>query len=166
MLGRNCGSVDHYEGRVGARRMSVNSSRRKLLAAAGRADNENTAVRRRYFLDRLAQLIDRWRMSNQRGGERSELLELPHLALKPRILECAFGDQQQTIGLERLFDEIIGAALDRGHRGFDIAMARNHDDRQFRMLLLETVEQLQAIKPAALQPNIEENEIGPARNYG
>src|SRR6516164_9104778 len=105
-------------------------------------------------------------MSNQRGGERSELLELPHLALKPRILECAFGDQQQTIGLERLFDEIIGAALDRGHRGFDIAMARNHDDRQFGMLLLEAVEQLQAIKPAALQPNIEENEIGPARNYG
>src|SRR5215470_2353822 len=103
-------------------------------------------------------------MSNQCGGERSELLELPDLALNPGILERAFGDQQQTIGLEGLFNEIIGAALDRGHRGFDIAMARNHDDWQFRMLLLEAVEQLQAIKPAALEPNIEENEIRPARN--
>src|SRR3974390_2973055 len=131
--------------------MSVDSSRRKLFAAAGRANNENTAVRRRHFLDRLAQLIYRWRMSNQRGGERGELLELPHLTLKPRILKRAFGDQQQTIGLERLFDEIIGAALDRGHRGFDIAMARNHDDRQFGMLLPEAVEQLQTIKHAALQ---------------
>src|SRR5262249_31314411 len=157
MLGRNRGGVDHHERCVGARRMGVNSSRCKLFAAAGRADNENTAVRRRHFLDRLAQLIDRWRMSNQCGGEESELLELPGLALKSGILERAFGDQQQTIGLEGLFNEIIGAALDRGHRGFDIAMARNHDDWQFRMLLLEAVEQLQAIKPAALEPNIEEN---------
>src|SRR5215469_16601072 len=104
-------------------------------------------------------------MSNQCGGERSELLELPHLALKPGILERAFGDEQQAIGLERLFNEIIGAALDRRHRSFDIAVARNHHDRQFRMLLLEAVEQLQTVKPAALEPNIEENEIGSARDH-
>ena len=117
MLGRNRGGVDHHEGCIGARRMRVNSSRRKLFAAAGRAHNENTAVRRRHFLDRLAQLIDRRRMSNQCGGERGELLELPHFALEPRILQRALGDQQQAIGFERLFDEIIGAAFDRGYRG-------------------------------------------------
>src|SRR5690242_12544193 len=33
------------------------------------------------------------------------------------------------------------------------------------MLLLEAVKQLQTIKPAALQPNVEENEIRPPRNH-
>jgi len=33
------------------------------------------------------------------------------------------------------------------------------------MVLLERVEQLQAVEAAALQPNVEENEIGPARNH-
>src|SRR5262249_40059956 len=111
MLGRNCGGVDHHEGCVGARRMSVNSTRRKLFAAAGWTDDKNAAVRRRHFFDRLPQLIDCRRMPNQRGDERGELLELPDLALKARILERAFGDQQQAISLEWLFDEIIGAAL-------------------------------------------------------
>ena len=78
----------------------------------------------------------------------------------------AFGHEQQAIGLERLFDEIMGAAFDRGYRGFDIAVTRNHDDRQFGMLLLEAVERLQTIKPAAFEPNIEENEIRPARHHG
>jgi hypothetical protein len=97
-------------------------------------------------------------------GRRSALQ--PHLTLKPRILQRAFGHEQQAIGLERLFDEIIGAAFDRGCRGFDVAMTRNHDDREFGMLLLEAVEQLQTIKPAAFEPNIEENEIRPARHHG
>jgi hypothetical protein len=86
--------------------------------------------------------------------------------LRHEFSKRAFGHEQQAIGLEWLFDEIIGAALDHGHRGFDIAMTRNHDDREFGMLLLEAVEQLQTIKPAAFEPNIEENEIRPARHHG
>ncbi len=63
--------------------MGVNSSRGKLLTAAGRADNENAAVGRGNLLDRLPQLVDCRRMSDQRRRERGELLELPHLALEP-----------------------------------------------------------------------------------
>ena len=34
------------------------------------------------------------------------------------------------------------------------------------MLLLEAIEQLKTVELAALQPNVEENEIGPVRNHG
>ena len=98
-------------------------------------------------------------------GQRAELLELPHLAFEPRVLQRAFGDEQQPVGLERLFDEVVGAALDRRHRGLDIAVAGDHHDRQLGMVLLERVEQLQAVEAAALQPDVEEDEIGPARDH-
>src|SRR5215469_3237295 len=99
--------------------MSMDCSRRKLFATAGRTDNEDAAIRRRHLLDGLPQLINRRGMSNQRRGQRCELLELLHLALKTRILECTLGDQQQAIGLERLFDEIVGTALNGRYRSFD-----------------------------------------------
>ena len=99
-------------------------------------------------------------------GERRELLEFLHLALEPRVLQRPLGDQQQPVGLERLFDEVVGAALDRGDRGLDVAVAGDHHDRQFGMLLLERIEQLQAVEPAALQPDVEEHEVGPARDHG
>src|SRR5215472_16840768 len=146
--------------------MSVNRSCGKLFTAARRTHDEDPTVGRRDFLDRLAQLVDRRGMPDQRRGERSELLELPHLAFKPRIFKGAFSDQQQSVGLERLLDEVVGTTLDRGHRSLDIAMTGNHDDRQFGVLLLETIEQLQTIEAAALQPDVEKNEIGPPSDYG
>ena len=153
-------------GAVGARRMAVDGARGELLAAAGRSDDQDAAVGRRDLLDGLAQLIGDRRAADQRRGERRELLELAHLALESRVLQRPVGDQQQPVGLERLLDEVVGAALDRGDRGFDIAVTGNHHDRQFGMLLLEAVEQLQAVEPAALQPDVEEDQIGPARDDG
>ena len=99
-------------------------------------------------------------------GSGENCLSSLHLALEPRVLQRPLGDQQQPVGLERLFDEVIGAAFDGGDRGFDIAVAGNHHDRQFGMLELERVEQLQAVEPAALQPDVEEHQIGPARHHG
>ena len=144
----------------------MNGSCGKLFTAARRTHDEDPTVGRRDFLDRLAQLVDRRGMPDQRRGERSELLELPHLAFKPRILKGAVSDQQQSIGLERLLDEVVSAALDRGDRGLDVTMTRDHDDRQFWVLLLETIEQLQTIEAAALQPDVEKDEIGPPSDHG
>src|SRR5262249_16363291 len=48
----------------------------------------------------------------------------------------------------------------------DIAVPRNHDNRHFRVLLLEAVEELQAIQAATLKPDIKKNEIGPTRHDG
>ena len=53
--------------------------------------------------------------------------------------------------------------LDGGDRGFDIAVAGNHHHGQIGMLVLGGFEQLQAVEAAALQPDIEKDEIGTAR---
>ena len=68
----------------------------------------------------------------------------------------------QPVGLERLLDEIVGALLDRGDRGLDRAVAGDHHDRQIGLLALERVEHLDAVEPAALQPDVEHDELRPA----
>src|SRR5215469_6611343 len=83
---------------------------------------------------------------------------------EPRIFQGAFRHQQQAVGFERFFDKVVGAAFDGGNSRLDIAMTGDHHDRQFGMLLLEAIEQLKTVELAALQPNVEENEIGPASN--
>ena len=95
-------------------------------------------------------------------AEGRKLLECLDLALEPRRFQRALGNQHQPVGLERLLDEVVGALLDGGHGGFDVAVTRNHHDRQFGMLPLHRIEQLQPVEPAALQPDVEEYEIGPA----
>ena len=100
----------------------------------------------------------------KRGRLRRHLLELLDLALEPRGFQRAFGHQHQPVGLERLLDEIVGAVLDGGDRGFDVAVAGDHHHRQFGMLLLDGVEQLQPVELAALQPDIEEHQVRLARH--
>ncbi len=103
-------------------------------------------------------------MANHHRGERGQLLELTDLALEPRIFQRPVSNHQEAVRLEWLFDEIIGAALDRRDRGLDIAVAGNHDDRQFGVFLFEGIEKLQAVEAAALQPNVEKHQIWPARD--
>ena len=136
------------------------------LPTARRADDEDAAVGRRHALNRLAQLIDRRRVSHQIGGRRRERLQLLHLALEARRLKRAFGDQHQAVDLERLFDEVVCPLLDRRHGGLDVAVAGNHHDRQVGVLLLEGIEQLQAIEPAALQPDVEKDQARPSCDDG
>ena len=99
------------------------------------------------------------------GGVRRELLELAHLALEPRVLQRPLGDEQQPVGFERLLDEVVGAALDRGDRGLDVAVPGDHHDRQLGVILLERVEELQPVEAAPLQPDVEEDEVRPARHH-
>src|SRR5262249_9764168 len=62
-------------------------------------------------------------------------------------------------------DEVVGALLDRRDRGFDVAVARDHHDRQIGMLLLDRIKQLEPVEAAPLQPDIEEDETWPPRRY-
>src|SRR4029077_6287945 len=61
--------------------------------------------------------------------------------------------------LERFFDEIIGAALDRRDRGLDVTVAGDHHDRYVDVVLLDLLEQLQTVELGALQPDVEEHEV-------
>ena len=63
------------------------------------------------------------------------LAQLRVLAAQPLGLGRALDQQQQALGLERLFDEIHRPATDRRDGGVDVAVAREDDDRQFRFAL-------------------------------
>ena len=160
---RNRGGVDHDEGTARAAGRLVDRARRQFLARARGADDEDAAVGRRHSFDGLAQLRDGGGAADQRGRLRRHLLELLDLAFEPRCFECALGHQHQPVGLERFFDEIIGAVFDGSDRGFDVAMAGDHHQRHLGMFLLDGIEQLQAVELAALQPNVEENQVRLAR---
>ena len=95
-----------------------------------------------------------------RAAARAQIADFP---LKARSLQRPLGDKDQTIRLERLLDEVVGAELDRRHRGLDIAVPRNHHHGHIRMLALDRLEQLQPVKLRALQPDIEEDQLRTAR---
>ena len=79
--------------------------------------------------------------------------------LRREVLQRAVRDQDQPVGLEGLFDEVIGAALDRGDRGLDVAMAGDHHDRQIGIVLLDLLQQLQPVELGALQPDVEKHQM-------
>ncbi len=158
------GRIDDHERTLGARRLPVNGARGELLAGAGRAHDQNPAVGGCHLVHGLTQLVDRGRVPDQ--GGRRQLLERLDLALEAGGLERAVGDQHQAVGLERLLDEIVGPALDGGDRGLDIAVARDHHHRNLGIFPFDGVEHLQAVEPAALQPDVEKHQVGPARRNG
>ena len=143
--------------------MGMDGARRQFLARARRADDQDAAVGRRDLFDGLAQMDDRARACRPESPNRRQLLEFFDLALEPRGFQRAVGDQHQPVGLERLLDEVVGALLDRRDGGFDVAVAGDHHHRQIRMLGLDVAEQLQAVELAALQPDVEEDQVRPPR---
>ena len=67
----------------------------------------------------------------------------------------------KPVGLERLLDIVVGAALDGGDGRLDVAMTRNDHHGQIGMLLLDRRKHLEPVQPAALQPDIEDDERRP-----
>ena len=86
-------------------------ARRHFLARAGRAGDQHARAGRRDLLDRRAQLrrsACEPPISSVSGAGAQPQLAV--LAPQPRRLERARDDQQQPVGLERLLDEVVGAA--------------------------------------------------------
>ena len=161
-LGRDRGGVEHDERPGGARRQLVDRARDQFLAGAGRAGDHDAAVGRRDLLDHLAEMVHRRprrRASSAASPARSRSALTSRRSL--RGFQRALGDQHQAVGLERLLDVVVGAALDRRDRGLDVAVAGDHHHRQVGMLALDRVEQRQAVQPAALQPDVEEDQGRP-----
>ena len=158
-LRRDRGGIDDDKRPFGAARGRMQRARRQLLAGPGGADDQDAAVGLGRAVDGLAQLVHAGRAAGQDARRRRHLLQLPHLALEPRGFQRPGRDQDQPVGLERLFDEVIGAALDRRDRGLDVAVAGDHHDRQVGMVLLDLLEQLQAVELGALQPDVEKHQM-------
>ncbi len=81
-------------------------------------------------------------------------------------LQRALGDEDQPVGVERLLDEVVGALLDGRHRRLDGAVAGDHHHRHFRVVLLDQLQELQAVELGALQPDVEEDQMRAARLDG
>jgi hypothetical protein len=137
----------------------VQDARSELLAAAGGAADQDAAVGGSDAVELGFQLVDGSGVADHLEAHHRALLERPHLALQPGGLQRALRHQQQAVGLERLLDVVVGAALDGRHRGLDVAVAGDDDHRQLGMRLLGDVENLEPVQPAALQPDVENDEL-------
>ena len=133
-----------------------------LLARPGRAGDHHPAVGRRDLFDQLAQMVHCRRCADQIARLARAFAQLLDLAAELRGLQRPLGDQHQAVGLERLLDVVVGAALDRRNRGLDVAVAGNHDHRQIGVFALDRVEERQPVHAAPLQPDVEEDERRPA----
>src|SRR5271154_221548 len=65
---------------------------------------------------------------------RSRLLAEATLTIRCRSCWAA---AEQPIGLERLFQKVVGPALDRADGGFDVAVPGNHHHREIRIQRLD-----------------------------
>src|SRR6267154_6578917 len=134
-------------------------ARRQFLSRTGRPNDQDAAIGLGGPLNGLAQLVHAGRAAGQNAGRRRELLEFLHFALQARGLQGPRRHQNQPVGLERLFDKVVGAALDRRDRGLDIAVPGDHHDRHLGMVLLDLFQQLQPVELAALQPDVEKHQM-------
>ncbi len=139
----------------------MQKARRQFLARSLRTRNHDAAVRRRHLLDALPQVVHDRRFADQVRAVVALLLQLLVFAAQLRSFERAGHDEHEPVRLEGLLDVFVGAALDGGDGGFDIAMAADDDDRQLRMELLDAGQHVQAVELGALQPDIEDDQRRP-----
>ena len=163
LSGAIAGALRTTNGPSGARRMFVDEPRRQFLAGAGGAGNQDARIGGAELVDDAPQVGERGEEPTMRLTAPPRALQIVDLALEARGLERPLGDQDQPVGLERLLDEVIGAELDRRHRRLDVAVAGDHHDRHVGMLLLDRLEQLQPVELRALQPDVEQDKLRPAR---
>ena len=134
----------------------------ELLAAARRTGDEHAAVGRRHLLDGLAKLVDGGGAADHLEAVGAPLAQLAVLAFQLRGFERAGDDEHEAVGLERLLDIVVGAALDGGDGGLDIAVTADDHHRQVGMGALDAVEQLKPVELRALQPNVQDHQGRPA----
>ncbi len=151
-------AIERHERPLRAPRAQMQQPPDDLLAGAGRSGDQHPAAGRRRLVDLLAQLVGERRDPDQVDVAAGAQLELLVLAAQLGRLDGALDDEQQPVGFERLLDEIVGADLDRLDRGFDRAVAADHDHRHRRHLGAQQSEDFDPVELAALQPDVEDDE--------
>ena len=142
---------------VGAWRPAVQPTRHNLLAAARRPVDHDTAIGQSQLVDLGVQLLDDQGLPDQFEMYAVLAPQFIVFALQTGIFACTLYRQQQFVGFERLFNIVVSAFANGRHRGFDIAMPTYYNDRQFGVAFAQNIQHFKAIKPTALQPNIEQH---------
>ena len=152
------GAVEHDERPVGAAGARMDHPRHHLLAGAGGAADQHARSGRRDPLDAGTQQAHRRAVTGQDGLRPGAQAQFGVLPRQSGRLQRTAHHQQQTVRLERLLDEVVGALQDRRDRGLDRAVTGDHHHRYVRLLAVERLQQAQPVEPRALQPHIEDDQ--------
>ena len=143
--------------------VAVDVARRHLLAGAGRAGQHHPAVGARHLVELALHLAEGALRADHHRPAAVAPLQRRVLAPEPRGLERPADHHHQLVDVERLLDEVVGALLDRGDGDLDVAVARDDHDRDRRIVALHPLQDVDAVEPAVLQPDVEDDEVGRRR---
>ncbi len=124
-------AVDRHERAIGAGAGGVDQPGGQFLAGTGFAADQHRCLAARQFADHLPGPLHDRRLAQQLrlvGGNR---------LLSGAQAQGRADQVTQHRQLERLLDEVEGAALECLDGAFDIAVGGNHGDRQVRQVLLD-----------------------------
>ena len=153
----NGGAVDLDERTGGTRAERVNRARDKLLAGSVVTGDQYSRGRRSHFLEQADHVTDRLARADNLVLGPHFLLEADILVDEHDVLQGIPQRQQDAIGVERLFEKVVGAELRRLNGGLDRAMTRDHHDLRLRIELTETLQRLEAIH--AFHFDVEKDEM-------
>ena len=155
-------AVEGDEGAVGAPGPLVDHAGGDFLAGAGGAADEDAGSGGGDALDGGAEGEEGGAGACEFGVDAGSEAELGVLAGEAGRFERAADDEEHAVGFERFLDEVVGAVLDGGDGGLDGAVAGDHDDGDVRFLVVDDFEDAEAIEAGALEPDVEDDEGGPA----
>ncbi|MPL79207.1 hypothetical protein SDC9_25082 [bioreactor metagenome] len=157
-VGCDRGRVHRDEGRRGAVRVLMHEARRGLLARSRLAGQHHPAVRLRHLVELVLELAEGGRGAEHLARMQVAPAQRGVFAPQPGGLHRAADHHHQLVDIERLLDEVIGALLDRGDGDLDVAVARDDDDRDVGVVALHRLQDVDAVHPAVLQPDVEDHQ--------
>ncbi len=133
----------------------MNDASGEFLAGPGSASDHHARVGGSNALDYLSQLVHHRRLADDPVRRASACAQVRNFATESGRFQRAIRHKHQSVGLERLLNEVVCAELDRGHRRLDVAVTGNHHDGKRRMVLLDHLQELQTVEPRPLHPDVQ-----------
>jgi len=140
--------------------MGVDIARRQFLARPGRSGQHHPAIGLRDLFQLPQKRAKGGRVAQHLGGGDLAPLERLILAAQATGFHAAPDHHHQLVDIEGLFNEVIGALLDRRDGDLDIAMPRDDHHRHIGVVALDRLEDVDAVHPAVLEPDIENEKAG------
>src|SRR6267143_1285238 len=123
----------------------MNRARDELFAGAVVTADQHSRGRRSHLLEQADSVTDRLARADNLVLLPDFLLQADIFIDEHDVLQGIPQGQQDAIGVERLFEKVVGAQLRRLHGGLNRAMTRDHHDLGLRIELAETFQRLEAV---------------------
>ena len=130
----------------------------QLLAGAVLAGDEDARVGGRHALHPLQQLPDGEALPHDLVAPLHLAAQADVLGEEAALVEGVAQHQEDAVGVERLLQEVVGAAARGLHGGLDGAVAADHHHQRGGVQLADAGERLQPVHPRHL--HVHEREVG------